>query len=314
VAEDGEIVQQIDFPATTKGAIAQRLAKIAMMQARSAVPISLPCNLAAFQWQLFDVVTVDIPEIGADGAYLITSYTYQPSGGIDMVLVQHLATDFAWTSATDEAIVEELATPSFNSVPPEIQNLVVSGAPVYNGDSYSIGLSATWTNNEWAFLKHYEVQYKLSADTEWGNGTTVTTTSWSVFGPVSIGVEYDVRVRSVGEDDRTSAWTVETNITPEADSTPPGVPTILSVTHPGSGTHPDTISWTNPGDLDFSRARVYFSLTNDPGTSVEFAEVFGFPLTAYSVEHAHDAGGTYYWVTSVDRTGNESAKTYAGTA
>jgi len=314
VAEAGEIVQGIDYPATTCGAIAQRLAKLAMMQSRSAVPMSLPCNYAAWQWQLFDTVTVNIPEIGADGVYLITNYTYPPAGGIDLVLVPHLANDFAWDHTTDEVVTAPLVVPSFNSNVPAITDLVVSGAPVYTGgDGASIGLSATWSNGEWVFLKHYEVQYKRSADADWISSYSPTLPAWSIFGPIVAGTEYDVRVRVVADDDRTSDWATETNIEATADTTPPGVPTALSVTHAG-GAAPDVIAWTTPAEVDFSRSRVYANSANDAPTATEIAEIFGLPGTAYTTTNTHDAGGTYYWVASVDRTGNASARTYAGTA
>lgn len=314
VAEDGEIVQGIDYPATIYGATAQRLAKIAMMQARSSVPLSLPCNLAALAWSLWDVVTVDIPEIGANGPHLITNVSLPPSGGVDLVLVPHVATDYAWDSETDEVVVADLVVPSFNSNVPAITDLTVSGAPVYTGgDGASIGLSATWSNATWVFLKHYEVQYKLSTDTDWISSYTPSLPSWSLYGPIVAGNEYDVRVRAVADDDRTGEWATETNIEATADTTPPGVPTALSVSHSGGGAHTDTIYWTTPADVDFSRSRVYLNTVNNPATATEIKEIFGLPGTAHSTTYAHDAADDhYYWVASVDRTGNSSARTYAG--
>ena len=316
IAEDGEIVQSIDYPATTNGATAQRLAKLAMMQARSSVPLSLPCNFAAFAFRLWDVVTIDMPEIGASGPHLITSYTYPPGGGIDMVAVPHLASDFAWDSATDEAIVPTLLVPDFNRSPPKITGLVVSGAPVEHGDGASIGLSASWTATVWASLKHYEVQHRVagSGDSGW-IGSTATTAYWKVFGSIVVGTEYDVRVRIVALDDTTGDWFTETNIEANGDTTPPGVPTDLSVTHHGTGAHTDTIYWTTPPEVDFSRSRVYVNTTNDPVTATEIAEIFGLPGTPHSTEYDHDDVDThYYWVASVDRTGNSSVRTYAGGA
>jgi len=82
----------------------------------------------------------------------------------------------------------------------------------------------------------------------------------------------------------------------------------MSVT--GTGSH--IIGWTNPTSLDVMRARVYASATNDSTTAVEVAEVFGLPATAYSSVYTPAGVPTYYWVTAVDRSGNESARTAAG--
>ena len=314
LAEDGEIVQTLDYPCTTNGAIAQRLARLAMMQARSAVPLVLQCNWAAIQWQLYDVVTVDIPQVGAGGAWLINGYAINAEGGIDMTLVPHLASDFEWIPAEHEKVVQAVVRPSFNSTPLAPAGLVVVGSALIETSEYSsgYGLRATWTASSDAYLREYQVQYKRSSVTDWsspsgsfwdsaGRGTV-----WQQV--VSTGFEYDVRVRIVREDGTTGPWATETSILVSGDTEPPGVPTNLSVT--GTTTH--TIGWTNPTSLDVMRARVYASTTNSAPTGVEVAEVFGLPATAYTTTHTPASTPTYYWVTAVDRSGNESARTYAG--
>lgn len=309
LAEDGEIVQTLDFPVATSGATAQRLARLAMLQARSAVPLTLPCNWAAIQWQLYDVITLDLPQVGAAGTWLITGYTLAESGGVDLTLLPHRAEDFAWDPATDEKTVPTVVAPSFNSTPLPVTGLVVVGsALVETGSDYtSYGLRATWTASADYYRRHYAVEYKPSASATWLDGGSASKSEWER--AVSTGVEYDLRIRLVREDGSASAWATETNILVSGDTTPPGVPTALSVT--GATTH--TIGWTNPTSLDVMRARVYASATNDSTTATEVAEVFGLPATAYTATHTPAGVPAYYWVTAVDRSGNESARTYAGT-
>lgn len=311
LAEDGEIVQTLEFPVTTSGAIAQRLARLAMLQARSAVPLTLPCNWAAIQWQLYDVLTLDLPQVGAAGTWLITGYALAESGGVDLTLVPHLAADFAWNPATDEKTVPTVVAPSFNSAPLPVAGLVVVGSALVEtgggeGATSSYGLRATWTASTDYFRRHYYVQYKPSSSGTWLDGGTTRLATWERV--VSTDVEYDVRVQLVREDGSASAWSTETNILVSGDTTPPGVPTGLSVT--GTTTH--TIGWTNPSSLDVMRARVYASDTNSAGTATEVAEVFGLPATAYTASHTPASVPTYYWVAAVDRSGNQSARTYAG--
>lgn len=311
LAEDGEIVQTLDFPVTTNGAMAQRLARLAMLQARSAVPLTLPCNWAAIQWQLYDVVTLDLPQVGAAGTWLITGYSLAESGGVDLTLVPHLASDFDWDPATDEKTVPTVVAPSFNSTPQPVAGLVVVGSALVESGSgesatTSYGLLATWTASTDYYRRHYYVEYKRSSSANWIEGGTTRQASWAL--AVTTGYEYDVRVQLVREDGSASDWTTETNIEVSGDTTPPGVPTALSVT--GTTTH--TIGWTNPTSLDVMRARVYASATNDSTTATEVAEVFGLPATAYTTPNTPASVPTYYWVTAVDRSGNESARTYAG--
>jgi hypothetical protein len=308
--EDGEIVQGINFPVTTSGATAQRLAWLAMQRARGAVPLELKCNWAAFQWKMYDTVQVLVPEADADGVYLIEGYTLSEGGGVDLVLLPHTAEQFAWDPATQETLVPTVVRPNFNTTPPPITGLVVTSATLFtSSDSGSYGLNAVWNTTNDVYLKHYETQYKTSASPDWIDGGPTTTATWGK--PLTTDVEYDFRVRAVRNDNSVTDWATETNITVNGDVDPPGVPTDLSV----SGTTTHTIGWKNPGSLDVMRARIYANeVSADAGAAVEVAEVFGLPSTAYTTAHTPGAVPAWYWVTAVDRSGNESARTYAGTA
>jgi hypothetical protein len=314
IDEDGEIVQPLDFPATTVGATAQRLARLAMLQARSAVPLQLQCNWAAIQWQLYDVVPVNIPEAGVSGNWLITSYLLAEGGGVDMTLIPHLASDFEWIPAEHERTVVPVLRPSFNTVAQAVTGLVVLGGALITVDESftSYGLIASWDQSADVYLRHYQTQYKRTDSAAWLDGGTAQRVSfgasapWSL--PLSTGVEYDFRVRIEREDGSVGPWATETNILVTGDTEPPGPPTALSVT--GTTTH--TVGWTNPISLDVMRARVYASATNDPATATEVAEIFGLPSTAYTRTHTPGAVPTYYWVEAVDRSGNVSARTAAG--
>jgi len=309
VAEDGEIVQSVAYPATINGAIAQRLARQTMLRARSSVPLSLQCNWAAFQWQLWDAITVSLPEAGASGVYLITGYSFAEAGGIDMVLVPQPASDFEWAPAEHEHLVPTVVAPDFNTTPPGITGLVVVGSAVFSDVGFTqYGLSATWNATVDAFFEYYETQVRVtgSGDAGW-HGSSSTTPIWQE--PMTTGVSYDFRVRVVRSDGTTGAWAEETSILVNGDTDPPGDPTALSVT--GTTTH--TVHWTNPSSLDIMRARVYANTVNNPATATEVAEVFGFPSTAYTATHTPGSVPAYYWVEAVDKTGNPSARTYAGT-
>ena len=319
VAEDGEIVQNVAYPATLCGAIAQRLARLTMLRARSSVPLSLQCNWAAFQWQLWDAVQVSLVECGAVGVYLITGYAFAEGGGIDLVLTPQPASDFEWVPEQHESLVPTVVAPNFNTNPPAITGLVVVGSALVTTSEYtsSYGLRATWTALPESAFSEYEVQYKRSDAGSWEDGSTLSAwvngfsgqkaASWDRV--VSTGVAYDVRVRSVRKDGTTSEWAEETSIEVSGDTTPPTAPTALSVT--GTSTH--TVHWTNPSSLDVMRARVYASATNNAATATEVAEVFGLPSTAYAATHTPGYAPAYYWVSAADRTGNPSARTAAGT-
>lgn len=311
LAEDGEIVQQINYPATTNGATAQRLAWLSMQRARAAVPLSLQCNWAAFQWKLYDTITLDLPEADAVGVYRIDAYDLPDSGGVDLVLTPHNAEQFAWVPSTMETVVETVVRPDFNSTPPAVTGLVVATTTVYDvvDDRSVYGLGATWNASADVQLRHFETQYKPSLAGNWIDGGATTTPNWER--ALSPDIEYDFRVRHVRKNDTFGDWATVTNTTVNGDQDPPGDPTDLSVT--GTTTH--TVGWKNPSSLDVMRARVYANTVSaDPNTATQVAEVFGLPSTAYTAQHTPGAVPAWYWVEAVDRSGNPSARTYAGTA
>lgn len=312
IAEDGEIVQPLQLAAVTNGAQAQRLARLAMMRARSAVPLVLPCNFAAFAWRLYDIVTVDLPQIGAQGNYLIGGYTYPQGGGIDLALVPQPAEDFAWVPEVHERLVPEVSRPDFNSTPPAVTGLVASGEGIDIGDGgYRTGITATWDVAPDVFKQHYELQIKSVLDPVWDGAVlesgTPTIERYSSTSALVIGEEYDLRIRIVRGNGTYGPWVEEGGVLIDGDEAPPDPPTALGVT--GAGTL--TIAWTTPGGRDFRRSNIYINTSISPFGATLLASITGDRNTPMTTTHAPGAL-RYYFVSSQDATGNESALTYAG--
>lgn len=129
LAEDGsEIVQAVSFPFTTNGATCQRLAKLSLARARGGVSIKLPLNWTGMQYQLYDVVELDLPGPDAmQSRYRIVEYTLADGGGVDVTLQAEEPEYYDWTPAIDEELVPVLA-PAASTVNPAI---VISTAETY---------------------------------------------------------------------------------------------------------------------------------------------------------------------------------------
>jgi len=103
-------------------------------------------------------------------------------------------------------------------------------------------------------------------------------------------------------------------VTPSGDVTAPGLPTNIAVVSSFKGAF---ISAEPPLDLDMSRIEVWFAVTNDRDTSIRAGSMVANPelvpdgqLTFYH-SYGDDVGPVtrYYWVRSVDNSGNPSALT-----
>lgn len=312
IAEAGEIVQTYSYPATTVGAVAQRLTKLALMKARGQVPLVLNCNWAPIEWRLWDTVTVDMPEINVAGrTFCITEYTFVQGGGIDLTLVPDDAAFYAWDAATDELAVKDAPVPNFNSTPPAVTGLVVIGTAINTEtDAYRTALQAGWDATTDPFFDHYEVQIKDSTEPSYEvpiDSANVSLPTYTSPSAIVAGLEYDFRVRVVRGDGSVSEWTEVENTLVQGDTTPPMPPTDLSVT----GTGALTIRWRTPANADFRKSSVYRNSSNTTVGAMLLQTVVGLPDTVASIGHTVTAT-TYYWVSALDASGNESELVPAG--
>lgn len=302
VAEDGEIVQSVTLAAVTNGAQAQRIARLRMMTARSAVPLILKCNYAVFQWRLYDVVDLDLPEVGATGSFLIVGYSFvdiSDGGGIDLTLVPHLSSDYAWDHTTMERLVPAVAKPNFDYPAPAATGLGrATGVFFYNGsDQVDRLIYWFWNEPDWAILSHYELQVREGS----GDWVTyqVSETKWTT--ESSPDLTYQARFRNVGLNGKKSGWSSISSVDVYRDTTAPGNPTAMSV---ASGTA-HTVNWTNPTSSNFSRMRVIVG-----GDVV--ATVAGRPGSRGSATFAA-AAGTVYQLQSESVDGALGSVVTAGT-
>jgi hypothetical protein len=120
---------------------------------------------------------------------------------------------------------------------------------------------------------------------------------------VTSGKTYEVWVRAVAEDGGTVGdWSSSASITITKKNTAPSAPTSLTLV---ADFHKLILDWNKSPDKDWGGVNIYRSNTND--------------FTAASIVHRTTATGwtdeglgnlvtKYYWITFVDRSGNESAK------
>ena len=307
IAAEGEVVSQMDLPGVINGAQAQRLARVQMMTARSAVPLSLQCNYGVFQWQLFDVVAVNLPEVGAVGNYLIVQYDWatEEDGGIDITLVPHLASDYAWDPATMEQTVQPLSVPTFRSIPATITSLTLTGEEVYAEASNPVRtMTAAWTATDWVMLNFYEVRFRKAGDEF---ETYQTTDLFLIVENVLKDTVYQVQVRAVGVDGRTGPWTdvVDGELAP--DTTGPAAPTGLVVT----GTFTHQVKFVTPADLDLRYVQVGTVSGPGLGSYVPIWESYARPSSIMSVPLNYPPG-THYAAVGIDLSGNLGTMAYAG--
>lgn len=305
--QDGgeQITEDIELPYTTSSFAAQRLAKITLERARQGITVTMPCKLTAFKVRAGDFIALNIAQLGWVGkVFSVTTWRLSPDGGVDLELKEEASTAYAW-SAGEATVVDpapDTLLPSLIQVPPPSGLILDSGS-----DQAIIGADGTvipriyvqWTASPDGFVANTEIQYKPIAASDYLNGFLAFSTQSAYIEPVQDDTTYDVRIRAINVAGVPSDW-VSGTIAATGKDTPPGDPSSLMATGVVGGIR---LVWTNPVDRDLAGVEVWESETNDRSAAV-FVDTAA--ARAYDRLGLTEGVTRYYWIRSVDRTGNLS--------
>ena len=317
--------RDIALPFTTSAATAQRLAKIELLRARQEITVELVCQLHAMRLRTGDVVNVTLPRYGFSAKpFEVTGWVFDqvvPAGGdgdgapaplVRLSLRETSSTIYGWVPSTEEVGVD----PAPNTTLPGAYLVSAPGSfastsdTVQQADGTIVGrFNLTWTAPLDPFTAssagRIEIQTKLAAEATWRTammlpGDALTAT----LAPFTPGLTYDLRIRGVNPLGVASAWQALTNRVAAGDTTAPAAPTDLSVLGIFMGVR---LRWANPADTDFAFVEVFEADTATPvpvSGSTPYARINGTEFIRQGIA----VGATrYYWVRSVDTSGNRSA-------
>ncbi|WHP46361.1 phage tail protein [Mannheimia bovis] len=305
-----EIKQDIKLPYTTNGAIAQRLAKIQLVKGNNTITVNLNCNWAALPIRLWDVVELNIPEIFQVGTtFRVTEFSFAEGGGIDLTLSSERPEFYYWDYQADEKIIEETKKPvSDDGKPDVIKNLIISGEP----NLYKSQLSASWDKVDDDGVSYSVVVEKRDKNTTEYMSVrefrTFDTAFHHELDEVDLGFLYRVKVRAFNSMLKKSDWVISDTISIKAIAIPPDPPSYLSVSKENKSV---TLRWKAPQNIDHLHNIIYRSEKNN----VDDANILVSVNTTkgeYSKYIDTVERTSYYWISSVDISGNESAKVFAG--
>jgi hypothetical protein len=342
--DNGEAVyKNITLPFTTSVTMAQRLSKIELLKARQQITLTLPLKLQGLKANVGDLVYVNNSRLGWSSKpfeVVAMSMSVDEAPAVDLDLREISTAVFDWTTNEEQAYdpAPNTSLPNPFQVSP-VTNLTITATNVLSPDGATqSGLLVTWTPPVNSFVTQYEVQYIRgasnfdygtitasptetlnygaitgTADTfaDYGAVSDPTTsgetnynsifvsTPYYVVVPAIAGVEYAVRVRGVNTLGVRSSFVTSNEIT-YGDQTAPNVPSSIVAS---ADYKQIVVTWVNPTVADFDYVEVYRNTTNNSGT----ATLAGILRGSRFVDAPLDINVTrYYWLKSVDRTGNKS--------
>ena len=346
--DDGvRVYRDLEWTFVTSNATAQRLAKIALERVRQPITVDMSCKLTAMQVQAGDNVMLSIARFGwtnkvfevVSAKFVVSQESEGQALGYDLSLRETAAAVWDWSNGEettiDPAPNTNLPDPRVVAAPTSL--LLESGASeIFEQVDGTVipRIKATWTMPADSFVQFgglIRIEFKRTSETEWLPwGTTRGDVVEDYLTDVESGIEYGVRVRAENTLRAVSAWVTDT-ITVGQKTSAPNAPTGVTLSSDGvvprffPGTEVFNfgcrVFWNEADESDFAYYEVKATFTNSDAaidytwssiaqSSPGIARVTDPFVIIYNP--VLQAG--FVRVRAVDRTGNASAWTAAGSA
>lgn len=327
LSEDNGIRRWIDLNLeyTTSSAMAQRLAKIALEEARQQIAISAVLSNRGMRLRAGDVVWLTLPKFGWTAkAFEVHSLELIEAGEgdapallVEVALREAAPGVYDWANGEETTVDLAPNTTLRNAweVPAPVWGTLESGGDhlLRLGDGTVVSqIFAPWSFAGDATVSRFEVEYR-GWDLNWpyygydfvplevvgGSQRQVWVTD------VIDDIDYELRIRAVNALGIASPWVVSPPVRVVGKTEPPGAASALSI---GYGPRSAILSWTNPADKDLRGVEVW---RHGP---------FGTPSFAGATKVAETLAGAYvdtdlpasgpgtmtYYLRAVDTSGNLS--------
>ena len=346
--DDGvRVYRDLEWTFVTSNATAQRLAKIALERVRQPITVDMSCKLTAMQVQAGDNVMLSIARFGwtnkvfevVSAKFVVSQESEGQALGYDLSLRETAAAVWDWSNGEettiDPAPNTNLPDPRVVAAPTSL--LLESGvSEIFEQADGTVipRIRATWTMPADSFVQFgglIRIEFKRTSETEWLPwGTTRGDVVEDYLTDVESGIEYGVRVRAENTLRSVSSWVTDT-ITVGQKTSAPNAPTGVTLSSDGvvprffPGTEVFNfgcrVFWNEADESDFAYYEVKATFTNSDAaidytwssiaqSSPGIARVTDPFVIIYNP--VLQAG--FVRVRAVDRTGNASAWTAAGSA
>ena len=303
----------VDYPLTTSGTMAQRLANISLNKVRKKYRVSAAFGMRAYELEPGDVVLLTLPRFGLSAVpfeVVELDLVIDNSLGmtIDLTLEETGSDVYAWDPDTEQGNIN---VPTGLTLPDPTRVQALTGLTLQSGTDHlyvradgtiQSRIFVSWNEAEDPFVLSggkIEVRYRRSVVTGWqtlGFISGADTDAYIL--DVLDGTNYDVRIRAENALGFQSGWTTVLNHTVIGKTAPPSNVTGVLVKVEESGLR---ISWNGVSDLDLAEYEIRFGGSNW-ATATTITRVRG---VSYLWEFP--VAGTYtIRVRAVDTSGNVS--------
>ena len=313
--EDGDpIYLDMPLPFVTNNLQAQLLAKLALLKSRQQTTLTMTVNLTGLKLKVGDTVMVTNTRLGySSKVFEIIDYTLAntPGGefGVQLTLIETASAIYDWTSSDEQDFLKggELDLYDGRTVD-NVTSLSMTEIGLRGPDGgVKSAVELSWTAPDDAFIEYYTVRYNKNGTTDYFEVQTRETNV--LLEGLDVTSNYDFQVKGQNLIGVRSSGTSLTNQALNGDTTDPSKPTGGTAT---GGIQTITAEWSNPTDIDFKHVEVFVNTTDSiPATPTAVVDGEEYIVTGLS-----GAATRYFWLKSVDFSGNKSAATasFSGTS
>jgi len=307
-ADGGLLLEgRFDFSMFTSPYQAQEMAEIILRRSRSSLDISLTADATALDLAVGDLVNIThaTPSFSAK-AFRVQGLSINPDHTVSLQCSEHQDSFYTFGTQVEVASIPTTTLPNVFSVQPPASVTLSDQLIEYNDGTVIVALDITIGASPDNFIDFYQVEYKLSTDSDfiiYARGSGLNHRVLNVIDQST----YDVRVKAVNTVGISSTY-VSAQRTIVGAIAPPSDVTDFSCNVSGQEAH---LSWEAVTDLDLAFYNLRFSEaidgTADWQNSVALVEKISRPATSISVPVRQ---GTYL-IKAVDKLGNFSSNATA---
>ena len=306
--EDGDpIYLDMPLPFVTNNVQAQRIAKIALLKSRQQTVISMVVNLKGLRVKVGDTINISNTHLGySNKVFEVIDYSLAIADGgnlaVSLTCIETASAIYDWTTSDQEDFLSGGTLPLYDGrTVDNVTSLTATEIGLRGPDGGVLSaVELAWTAPSDAFIEFYTVRYNKNGTTDYFEVQTRETNA--LLEGLDITSNYDFRVKAQNLIGVRSSGTSLTNVALNGDTTAPSAPTGGAAT---GGIQTITAEWSNPTDIDFKHVEVFVNTTNSiPASPTAVVDGEEYVVTGLS-----GAVTRYFWLKSVDFSGNKSAAT-----
>jgi hypothetical protein len=281
---------------------AEELCEIILRRSRNALAVEVMCTSEALNLTIGDLVDLTYTTGGfSSKLFRVYGLTINSDSTVSLKLIEHQDNFYTWSEKAEAPTIADTTLPNPNNVQAPASVTLDDQLIEYSDGVVITALDVTIGASPDSFVDYYQVEYKLSTDTDYiiaGQGSGLTQRILNV----KDGFTYNVRVKAFNTLGVSSTYTSATR-TIIGGIAPPSDVTDFSCNIIGGDAH---LSWQQIADLDLAHYQIrYSTLTTGAswGNSVSLVEKVARPATSVTVP----ARVGSYLIKAVDKNGNYSS-------